>query len=476
MEPTIDNFLKFEREHNCNSIELEGLHIWALYRYEIHNAIKKKAAGNKNISTENSGDGSSKTELIKMAFNALKPYPSRLKNVDVLFVGNGRRTKNADTGIYEDIYCDEVAKRYKSVILEHPENHGHCLPNGMDNVCFTDRVAFQTNLAVKLSKKFNTKKRQKRTAGVTEKLGPVFDAIHSEFGVDIKDQMIEEIVDRIYYIDITKRYCGKILDKANPKLIIEICYYTMESYAMSLLGHERGIRVAEYAHGFAFPTHTPMQYNPEDHLKELPDDELIYSHTQEPIVHLPDNINMITVGFPFFERQRAHYQERNPKDDKTICIISTLFEGKDISRVAADLADRLGDEYRIIYKLHPGEYKTYKENYPWLAGKKLEIIDNNENHIFKYLAMSKYVVSARTASVWEGIGFGCQTILLNFGDTAINMEYFIKEKGVPLVERADQVADLILTDQAGKVDPDGMFEPGSLEKICRYIDSCLLKE
>lgn len=463
-EPTIENFLAFEREHKCNQIEIEGMHVWALYRYEIHNAIKAETVGR----TEGDAQGFTKSELIRMAINALKPFT--YKNVDVLFIGNGRRTKNADTGIYEDIYCDEIAKKYNSVILEHPENHGHCTPNGMDNVYFTDRVAFQTNLAVKLSKKFNTKVRQRRTAAVTEKIGPILDAIKTEFGPDLREKLIPDIVDRMYYIDITKKYCGKILDKANPKLIIEICYYAMESYAMSMLGHERGIHTAEYSHGFAFPTHTPMQYNPGDHLTELPDDELIYSETQLPIVHLPDSVNMITVGFPFFEKQRAHYQAENPKDDKTICFISTLAEGEQISKVAAAVADMIGDEYHIIYKLHPLEFGYYKKRYPWLVNDKLDVIDNNENHIFKYLAASSVVVSTRTASVWEGIGFGCDTILLNYGDTAVNMEYFIKEKNVPLVDTAEQVVDLIKTGRAGKVDPNGMFEPNAFNNISNYIE------
>lgn len=466
-EPTIENFLEFERKYKCNQIEIEGMHVWALYRYEIHNAIKAQTVGR----TEETEAPFTKKELITMALNALKPF--NYKNVDVLFVGNGRRTKNPNTGIYEDIYCDEIAKKYNSVILEHPENHGHCLPNGMDNVYFTDRVAFETNLAVKLSKKFNTSKRQGRTEAVKTKLTPVFDALKNEFGPDLKDKLIPEIVDRMYYIDVTKKFCGKILDKAKPKLIIEICYYAMECYAMSMLGHERGIPTAEYSHGFAFPTHTPMQYNPEDHLNELPDYELVYSETQLPIVNLPDNVKLRTVGFPFFEKQRSHYQAANPKDDKTICFISTLTEGEEISKVAAKTAELLDDGYHVIYKLHPKEFGYYKERYPWLNSPKLDVIDNGENHIFKYLAESSVVVSTRTASVWEGIGFGCKTILLNFGDTAENMRYFIDEKNVPLVNTAEEVTELIRQDAAGQVDPDGMFEPNAMDNITRFIDEVI---
>ncbi len=467
MEPTIENFLYFEKKNKCNQIEIEGMHVWALYRYEIHNAIKAQTIGR----TEETEVAYTKKELITMALNALKPFMYR--NVDVLFVGNGRRTKNPDTGVYEDIYCDEIAKKYNSVILEHPENHGHCQPNGMNNVYFTDRVAFETNIAVKLSKKLNTPKRQRRTEEVKAKLAPIFDELKKEFGPDLKDKLIPEIVDRMYYIDVTKKYCGKILDKARPKLIIEICYYAMECYAMNMLGHERGIPTAEYSHGFAFPTHTPMQYNPEDHLNELPDYELVYSETQLPIVNLPGNVKMRTVGFPFFEKQRAHYQSANPKNDKTICFISTLTEGEEISKVAARTAELLGDEYHIIYKLHPKEFGYYKERYPWLNTPKLDVIDNGENHIFKYLAESAVVVSTRTASVWEGIGFGCKTILLNFGDTAVNMRYFIEEKKVPLVNSADEVVELIKQDAAGQVDPDGMFEPNAMDNITRFIDEVI---
>ncbi|SEA52330.1 hypothetical protein SAMN02910384_01720 [Pseudobutyrivibrio sp. ACV-2] len=469
MEPTIENFLYFEKKNKCNQIEIEGMHVWALYRYEIHNAIKAQTVGR----TEETEAAFTKKELITMALNALKPFMYR--NVDVLFVGNGRRTKNPDTGVYEDIYCDEIAKKYNSVILEHPENHGHCQPNGMNNVYFTDRVAFETNIAVKLSKKLNTPKRQRRTEEVKAKLAPIFDELKKEFGPDLKDKLIPEIVDRMYYIDVTKKYCGKILDKARPKLIIEICYYAMECYAMNMLGHERGIPTAEYSHGFAFPTHTPMQYNPEDHLNELPDYELVYSETQLPIVNLPGNVKMRTVGFPFFEKQRAHYQSANPKNDKTICFISTLTEGEEISKVAARTAELLGDEYHIIYKLHPKEFGYYKERYPWLNTPKLDVIDNGENHIFKYLAESAVVVSTRTASVWEGIGFGCKTILLNFGDTVVNMEYFIKEKNVPIVDTAEEVVDLIKTDSAGYVEPDGMFEPNAMHNICEFIDEVIKK-
>ncbi len=465
MEPTIENFLYFEKKYNCNQIEIEGIPIWSLYRYEVHNAIKKHTIGR----TEGSQTAFSKKELFDMLKNALVPY--KYKNVDVVFVCDGRRNKNIDTGVYENIYFDEIAKKYNSVILEHPDNHTHMLPNGMDNVYFTDRVAFETNLAVRLSKKFKTKKRQNYEQKIKNSLGPIFDAIKENFGPDLKEELTEGMVDRIYYFEITKNYCRKILKKANPKLIMELCYYSMECFAMSALGKELGIPTVEYSHGFAFPDHTAMQFNPEERISVLPDVELIYSRTQENIVHLPDNIPLVTVGFPFFDREREKYQSRFPKNDKTICFMSTQLEGIDISKIAVDVAKKLGDEYRIILKLHPQEYLFYKERYPWVQSSNLEIIDTNENHVYRFLSEAAICISTCSATVWEGIGFGCKPILLDIGNTKKNMRYLIEEKQVPLCQNAQDVINYIISNKVPKLDPDFIFEPDSMNNVCAFIDS-----
>ncbi len=463
-EPTIENFLAFEREHKCSQIEVLGIPIWSLYRYEIHNAIKKHTVGR----TEGAQTPFSKKELFAMALNAMKSFNYR--NVDVLFACDGRRNKNISTGVYENIYFDEIAKKYNSVILEHPDNHTHLTPNGMDNVFFTDKVAFETNIAVKLSKKFNTNKRKKYTEEIQRNFRDIFKDIQSEFGPDIFDEMVEEMVDRMYYFEITKKYCGKILDKAKPKLIIELCYYAMECYALSALGKERGIPTAEYSHGFAFPTHTPMQYNSEDNSSVLPDYELIYSRTQESIVHLPSQVKMITVGFPFFERERERYQKQFPKDSKTICVMSTQVEGVDISKIAMELADKLKGQYKVILKLHPQEFAYYKDRYPWLKGSNLEIIDTLDNHVYRYLAEADICISTCSATVWEGIGFGCKPVLLNIGNTEKNMNYLISEKNVPLCNNADEIISLINQDSIPRLDPDFIFEPHAMENICKFID------
>ncbi len=468
--PSIENFLEFERKYKCNSIRAWGIPVWTLYRYEIHNTIKKHTVGRE----EGTQTPFSKKELISMALNAMKPLPR--KKVDVLFVADGRRNKNIETGVYENIFFDEVSKQFNSLLAEHPDNHTHLQPNGMDNVFFTDRVAFKTNIAVKLANKFNTKKKREYTKAVIESYGSIFDAIKDTFGPDVKEELIEGFVERMYYYEITKAFCSKILDRVQPKLIMELCYYSMESFAYSALGKERGIPTAEYAHGFAFPTHTPMQFNQDEkNIEVLPDAHLTFSKMQESVVHFPSDVQIVTVGFPFFEREREKYKAKYPRNEKNICFVSTLAEGKEISKLAVAVADQLGDEYNIVYKLHPKEFSYYKERFPWLLTDKLEVVDNNDNHMFKYLAESSIIVCTRTASLQEGIGFGCKVILLDYGDTAINLKNFIEEEHIPLVKTADEVVTIIENNAAGFVSPDGMYEPNAFNNICNYINEVINK-
>lgn len=108
-EPTIQNFLDFEKRYKCNEIKVENIPIWSLYRYEIHNAIKKKSAGG---NVEKPDTTSNKKDIFLMLKNALRPFPKGQR--DILFVCDARRAKNPDTGCFENIF---LMKYQKSIIV-----------------------------------------------------------------------------------------------------------------------------------------------------------------------------------------------------------------------------------------------------------------------------------------------------------------------------------------------------------------------
>ena len=75
------------------------------------------------------------------------------------------------------------------------------------------------------------------------------------------------------------------------------------------------------------------------------------------------------------------------------------------------------DGYDFIYKLHPGEYSTWKENYPKLVeADKLDnfsVIDSNEPELYKLFAESEYQVGAFSTAIYEGLAFNCKTFIVD---------------------------------------------------------------
>src|SRR5699024_6383953 len=94
----------------------------------------------------------------------------------------------------------------------------------------------------------------------------------------------------------------------------------------------------------------------------------------------------------------------------------------------------------FIYKLHPGEYERWKTTYPYLLRAKelgnFSVIDNNNINLYSYFSKSKYQVGVNSTAIFEGLTFGCKTILYNI----IGVEYMkdlISKEIVAVVNSAE---------------------------------------
>ena len=72
-------------------------------------------------------------------------------------------------------------------------------------------------------------------------------------------------------------------------------------------------------------------------------------------------------------------------------------------------------DYNIIYKLHPGEYDTWRQNYPELVNDldNFKVIDNSETPLYQLFAQSNYQVGAFSTAIYEGLMFNCKTFILD---------------------------------------------------------------
>jgi hypothetical protein len=160
--------------------------------------------------------------------------------------------------------------------------------------------------------------------------------------------------------------------------------------------------------GYSYPNHNSVDY--------FPDKMYVFGQYWKEHVRLPlKPENVIVKGFPYFNAVSRKYLHLK-KNKNQITILSQGSIGLRMSRLFTNDVSRFGD-FSVKYKLHPGEYARYKDEYQELieadSFSNVEIIDNNEQNLYHFLNTSEYVVGVYSTAVFEALAFGCKVIVLN---------------------------------------------------------------
>ena len=215
-----------------------------------------------------------------------------------------------------------------------------------------------------------------------------------------------------------------------------------------------------------------MKFNGE--LKEIeyfPDKILSFGNYWKNACPFPiDSENIIPMGFPYFEENSKTYmkiaEDKNSKEGnnqktekKQILFISQGVIGKYLSELAYETALNMNknnennednaQNYNFIYKLHPGEYGTWKENYDYLTKAVNEfdnftVINKSEPPLYELFAESHYQIGAFSTAIYEGLAFNCKTFIID----------------VPGVEYLDDL-----------IDKDIVKKVNSSEELINYINN-----
>ncbi|MDE7366057.1 MAG: hypothetical protein K2N24_01740, partial [Lachnospiraceae bacterium] len=266
----------------------------------------------------------------------------------------------------------------------------------------------------------------------------------------------------------------KIFNKIHPKLIIEVVHYNMDCMIINEIAKKEGIRTVELQHGNVFSTHIPYQYAGDMPLKQLPDEIWLLSEYWKKDIHMPiDSRYLIPVGFPYFETRIQKYQEKYRKEDnqKTILFISQWTIGKQLSEFAVAFAEQCRDkDYRILYKLHPGEVLTWKEQYTALDQcMDIEVIDSQETDLYQLFAQSNVLVGVYSTAIYEGLGFGLDTYICDM-PRAADMEELYQNGYAVLVKTPEELRELLYRDRKSSSKRQEFWTKDSLNNIKKQID------
>ena len=259
-----------------------------------------------------------------------------------------------------------------------------------------------------------------------------------EKAFDVKLNILWMMTTHILNFEYDFKKYVELFKKRNPKMIFVVVAY--ENHAIVAAAKSLGIKVIELQHGTITDYHLGYSY-PEKtrrngEIPYFPDMILSFgdywmSDDTSPI----ERKNIIPIGFSYFQHQSRDFINLDVIDNQIIFISQGVI-GKYLSKVASEFAKANGD-LKVVYKLHPGEYETWRQNYPELVEAStfdnFSVIDNSEIPLYRLLAESNYQVGAFSTAIYEGLMFNSKTFILDvpgieYLDDLIEKGYVFKIK------------------------------------------------
>lgn len=467
----IDKFLNFEEKYKLIEKEINGFCIWGYIRFNIYKIL----AGQQSY---NSGAG--KKKKIWMLVKAIYRYPIKIKEKKILVFNHPRKMKI--NGCYECIYTDEISKLYKNDtnVFEFLYKGKHFIPSKIDNITFLDYVDIFPVIERLLFGRFH----KKTVNQLRSSASYLYDLLKREFQTDIKKDYLEKmIIKRYYWHYYKKKHLKRIVERANPKVILEVVGYETNKMIVNEIAKELKIPTIEVQHGVIGRGHIAYNYLEKQKLPYFPDKIFLYSQYWKSCTLFPINAdNQVITGFNYIERELKKVTEKVEGAYNILFISQNDDQAKRLSRLAVELYKLFKNkkiECKLFYKLHPLETDTWKNNYPELAkytkyNDEISVIDNSTIPIYEYFSKCNIQIGITSTAIYEGLAFGLRTYIYKTEMSKIYMSYLIDTKyAVFFTNSVDLFRKIRTINKNKSVNLDFIWEKNSLKNISREIDKYL---
>lgn len=461
-----------EEKYELNHKEIQGCYPWQLIRMYLYYEITRKTNVFESAQQSSLSLFDKINSFLPFVKNSILSNPlSGNENVDALIFDHPRKVIFEDE--YQDIYSyflkdtlNQYGESFETIESPYLNQHFRSNENIKENnVKFNDRILLGSFI-------HKTRNRGKLhfTESEMQYINSVKEELETAFEIEIDLFRIME--DHILNFQYDYKKYIELLQRKKPKVVFLVVAY--ENKALLAACKKMNIEIIELQHGTISPYHlgysypeNTMKFNGE--LKEIeyfPDKILSFGNYWKNACPFPiDSENIISMGFPYFEENSKTYmkiaEDKNSKegnDQKTekkqILFISQGVIGKYLSELAYETALNMNknnennednaQNYNFIYKLHPGEYGTWKENYDYLTKAVNEfdnftVINKSEPPLYELFAESHYQIGAFSTAIYEGLAFNCKTFIIDVP----GVEYLDDLIDKDIVKKVNSSAELI---------------------------------
>ena len=474
LKSVYEKFLKFEDEFSLFNAKINGVFFWERIRYDVFNDIVTKYSEVK-IPRRRRVERKKERKFVlflRKVRNYLKvilefrenPLLAKKKTILVL---NSSKRKLKEDGKWWDIYTDHIINRmiYSSLSIERGYEFNFSVPAETKNL----RYCTYIDLMVDLKK--NLKLGDINfTDEETIYLRKMSQYIKSRFKLSI--DLVEKVNNNLALRKRILPYYRRVLKKTQPQMMLVVRSYGKETFIEA--AKERNIPVIEIQHCAISKYHVGYSFEGDRTKINFPDFIFTFGdYWNEAAAYPIEKERIFSIGFPELELSGSKHAKKKKK--KQILFISQPGVGIHLSRLAADLSKVEGLGYKVIYKLHPSEVITWKEEYPLLLNTEVEVIDEEQFDIYELLAESEIQVGLNSTALYEGLYFGVKTMLFDYFGID-SMENLLKSKlAVKFIDLEDLIKKMKKL-EIKEFDVHNFFRDNSLKNVATRLKKMIEEE
>ncbi len=409
-------FWQLEERYDLLDMQIDGVKAWQALRMHLYSQLAVRA----KLFTQIHAPTSRREKLtgfLSYVHNAVRHSSLNLKARQQLIVAHPRSKKVDGQSI--DIYTHDLEQELLQqglsfYELDRPQHGRHMKARQDFRIPIDDLVLLRKGLSPLVA----IRKPQHKL--LREVNSNIAQALQTDLDVD---KMLHRYAQQF---TVDHALYARILDRVQPKEIKLVVSYGGDMAPLIAAAKARKIPVQELQHGnlsrhhlgYSFPGRkAPLDY--------FPDYFLAWNQMWKEAIDWPIDDDKVRIEpFRFLQRQKQKYAQL-PRNDKQLVVISQGALGEDIAAMLLKHFARFAG-WRIKYKLHPGEFSTWK-NYPSLRAlaqkKEVEILYDAD--LYKIFSQSGWQMGVYSTALYEGVEFGCQSLLLDLPGLHEHMQPFL---------------------------------------------------
>lgn len=423
-----DKILEIENKYNLYEDTIDGINYWVYARFEIcmfyFSRLRDPSIGESHYKLKN------KASFVKkvggLIWNSIWNGKRKISKAEICIIDHERRVWGEQA--YECKYTKQIYEHFKekAIILERPYNYGHLKSIAKEKIVYLDYISLLCNLYYLYIKYCRKKKYHDIYNNVKEHMEAPLIEMNQQLHMKCKLEDVAVIITKIILTNKVRiKKMEELLDKIQPKILIETVGYSNTCMAANEVARRKRITIYEMQHGEIGPEHYAYNYRTNKNIIQFPDYILLFGDYWKLGIEYPlKKENIKSVGFPYLEEQvRKERGKRNVSKKKTVLFLSTGMIGRKLSKLACKFVLMMDAniECEVIYKLHPGEYLAWEQTYPELRELyhkgKIQVIDSNESNLYALFAKSDVQIGGTpSTAIFEGLAFNLLTIVYNMFD------------------------------------------------------------